>query len=75
MIEWEIKPSRYKIGFLPVNCFGAIDWLVGLDNLLEMEWSRVGVLTPETVGIVDFLGVAILDNCLIMNCDPKPRYL
>ena len=55
--------------------FGTVDWLVGLDNLLEMEWSRVGVLTPESVGIVDLLGVAILNNCLIMNCDPKPRYL
>ena len=75
MIEWEIKPSRYKIEFLPVDGFGTVDWLVGLDNLLEMEWSRVGVLTPESVGIVDLLGVAILNNCLIMNCDPKPRYL
>ena len=55
--------------------FGAVDWLVGLDNLLEMEWSRVGVLTPESVGNVDLLGVAIMDNCLIMNYDPKLRYL
>ena len=55
--------------------FGTIVWLVGLDNLLEMEWSRVGVLTPESVGNVDLLGVAIMDNCLIMTYDPKLRYL
>ena len=55
--------------------FGAVDWFAGQDNLLEMEWSRLGVLTPESVGNVDLLGVAILDNCLIMNCDPKLRYL
>ena len=73
--EYWIKHSRYKIGFLPVDGFGAVDWLVGLDNLLEMEWSRVGVLTPESVGNVDLLGVAIMDNCLIMTYDPKLRYL
>ena len=50
-------------------------WLVGLDNLLELEWSTVGLLTPESVGIVDLLGVAILNNCLLMNCERKPRYL
>ena len=54
---------------------GTVVWLVGLDNLLELEWSTVGLLTPESVGIVDLLGVAILNICLIMNCDPKPRYL
>ena len=55
--------------------FGAVDWLAGQDNLLEMEWSRLGVLTPESVGNVDLLGVAIMDNCLVMTHDPKLRYL
>ena len=55
--------------------FGAVDWFAGQDNLLEMEWSRLGVLTPESVGNVDLLGVAIMDNCLVMTHDPKLRYL
>ena len=74
-MEYWIKPSRYKIGFLPVDGFGAVDWFAGQDNLLEMEWSRLGVLTPESVGNVDLLGVAIMDNCLVMTHDPKLRYL
>ena len=74
-MEYWIKHSRYKIGFLPVDGFGAVDWFAGQDNLLEMEWSRLGVLTPESVGNVDLLGVAIMDNCLVMTHDPKLRYL
>ena len=50
-------------------------WLVGLDNLLKLEWSTVGLLTPEPVDIVDRLGVAMLNNCLLMICEPKSRYL
>ena len=50
-------------------------WLVGLDNLLELEWSTVGLLTPEPVDIVDCLGVAMLNVCLLMICETKPRYL
>ena len=50
-------------------------WLVGLDNVLELEWSTVRLLTPESVDIVDRLGVAMLNNCLLMICEPKPRYL
>ena len=55
MIEWEIKPSRYIIGFLPVDGLGTVVWLVWLYNLLELEWSTVGLLTPESVGIVDLM--------------------
>ena len=36
-------------------------WLVRLDNVLELEWSTVGLLTPEPVDIVDRLGVAMLN--------------
>ena len=50
-------------------------WLVGLDNVLELEWSTVGLLTPEPVDIVDRLGVAMLNVCLLMICETKPRYL
>ena len=55
--------------------FGVVDWFAGQDNLLEMEWSRLGGLTPESVANVDLLGVAIMDNCLVMTHDPKLRYL
>ena len=51
--------------------------LVRLDNVvgLELEWSTVELLTPEPVDIVDRLGVAMLNVCLLMICETKPRYL
>ena len=55
--------------------FGAVDWFAGQDNSLDKERSRLGGLTPESVANVDLLGVAIMDNCLVMTHDPKVRYL
>ena len=74
-MEYWIKHSRYKIGFLPVDGFGAVEGFAGQDNSLEMERSRLGGLTPASVANVDFFGADIMDNCLVMIHDRKVRYL
>ena len=36
-MEYWIKHSSYKIGFLPVDGFGAVDGFAGQDNSLMTE--------------------------------------
>ena len=73
-MEYWIKHSRYKIGFLPDDGFGAVEGFAGQDNSLEMESSRLGGLTAASVANVDFFGADIMDNCLVMIHKQKVRY-